>query len=419
MGMTPKQKRLTFAVAALILAVVVFILVNTVFSLTNILRYNSTLIYSTRDVMNGLWENYKNDHLEANTYRTLDRDRGGITTSEGQSYTMLRAVWMDDKQTFDGAWRWTKDNLRRSGDDFLFSWLFGGRDDGTYGVLDMHGGYNTASDADTDIALSLALAYGRWQDPIYLAEARELIGDIWEKEVIEINGTPYLTANNLESSLRKSSVIINPSYFAPYAYKIFARIDEDPSHRWDDLAASSYDVIERSMAQSLDNRFSANLPPDWIVIDTTTGEIRAPENTDLTTNFGFEALRVPWRLALDWQWFQDERAKRVLEKMGFLSEEWRKDGELRAEYRHDGSVVSRFESPAMYAGALGYFIVVDPTASREIYTNKIIRNYNPTWYAWEDEPGYYGNNWRWFSVGLYNELLPNYTAHITDYPSSP
>ncbi|MEX0672722.1 MAG: glycosyl hydrolase family 8 [Candidatus Paceibacterota bacterium] len=416
--MTPKQKKLTVTITMLGFLIGIFVIINTIFNLTDFLQYNNTIIYSNRDVMNGLWENYKNDYLEAGTHRTLDRERGNITTSEGQSYTMLRAVWMDDKETFDNNWRWTKDNLRRDGEDHLFSWLFGQREDGSYGVLDEHGGHNTASDADTDIALALALAYGRWQDEQYLIEARQVITDIWNKEVIVINGDPYLLANNVEKTLPKNSVIVNPSYLAPYAYKIFAQIDEDPEHRWNDLASHSYEIIERSMEQPLNTETSAVLPPDWIEIDTTTGEIIASDNPDLTTNFGFEALRTPWRLALDWQWFQDERSKELLEKMDFLGTQWRSEKKLQASYGHDGTIIDNFESASMYAGTLGYFMVADPESAEEIYTEKMINLYNPTWYAWKDDPGYYGTNWRWFSVGLYNELLPNYTALVTSYPSS-
>ena len=65
------------------------------------------------------------EFVEQGTGRTLDPSQGGITTSEGQSYTMMRAVWSDDRATFDSSWQWTKDNLQRP--DRLLSWRFGPR----------------------------------------------------------------------------------------------------------------------------------------------------------------------------------------------------------------------------------------------------------------------------------------------------
>src|SRR5690606_5554171 len=69
--------------------------------------------FSRKNMLQALWFNYKINYLEEDTFRSLDKQQGGITTSEGQSYTMLRAVWMDDKETFDRAWQWTKDNIQR------------------------------------------------------------------------------------------------------------------------------------------------------------------------------------------------------------------------------------------------------------------------------------------------------------------
>src|SRR5207247_11293939 len=79
--------------------------------------------------------------------RVVDTKTEWSTTSEGQSYAMLRAVYIDDRPTFDRVWSWTKGNLQVRGDG-LFSWHWGDRGDGTSGVLDA----NSATDADEDIA---------------------------------------------------------------------------------------------------------------------------------------------------------------------------------------------------------------------------------------------------------------------------
>jgi endo-1,4-beta-D-glucanase Y len=209
----------------------------------NIEQSQDTLIFAPTQLLGATWADYKNEYLEADTGRTLDKQRDNITTSEGQSYTMLRAVWMGDKETFDQAWQWTKDNLAHE-EDNLFAWLFGERPDGTYGVLTAQNGQTSASDGDTDIAVALLFAYARWQDPMYLGDARVIVNDIWEYEVVSVEGIPYLASNNIEKSLGNEWVLINPSYFHPAAYKIFARID--PGHNWNALAQSSYDLLERS-----------------------------------------------------------------------------------------------------------------------------------------------------------------------------
>lgn len=374
-------------------------------------RSQIPLVFSPTQMLAVTWREYKANYLEDGTGRTLDRQRGDITTSEGQSYSMLRAVWMGDKEIFDHEWQWTKDNLRHDNDN-LFSWLFGQRPDGSYGILDAQGGQNAASDADTDIALALIFAYARWQDEAYLNDARGIIGDIWEREVILIDGTPYLAANDVEKFSASETAVINPSYLAPYAYRIFARIDS--SHPWERLADSSYDLIEASMQAPLDTGASAGLPPDWIFINKRTGALSSPERGALTTHYGYDAMRLPWRLALDHQWFSAPRAKDALDRMQFLSQQYRDAGKLSATYAHDGSVIYPHESPAMYGTALGYFMLSEPDAGKRLYEEKLVFLFNPDRNRWAQTLSYYDDNWAWFGIGLYNNLLPNLAAAIPD-----
>lgn len=362
------------------------------------------IVFSEKRLLSALWEGYKREYLEEGTLRTLDKQREFITTSEGQSYTMLRAVWMDDHEVFDRSLSWTRDNLGRKSDK-LFSWLFGKRADGSYGILTDRGGMNTASDADTDIALALAIAYGRWKDPKYLEEAKAIIEDIWKNEVIVIKGKPYLTANNLEKNA-PASAILNPSYFAPYAYRIFKRID--PDHDWLALVDTSYEVIFESLENPLDKEKSAGLPPDWVTIGKRTGALGADLTSGLSTNYSFDALRLPFRLALDYIWWKEPRAKEALSMMSFLGEEWRKERAIYSVYSHDGRVLERTETPAMYAGSLGYFIVAEPQMAEEIYEKKIQSLYDPNTENLRQKLGYYDDNWTWFATALMQGALHNF-----------
>ncbi|MDE2041265.1 MAG: hypothetical protein KGI59_02700 [Patescibacteria group bacterium] len=360
------------------------------------------VIFSSKDMLNAIWSRYKANYLEAGTDRTLDKQRGNITTSEGESYTMLRAVWMDDHATFDKSWSWTEDNLKQS-NTHLFSWLFGQRPDGSYGILTAEKGQNTASDADTDIALALAFAYARWQDPKYLQASKSVISDIWQNEVVTINAKPYLAADNVEKNFT-AGVLVNPSYFAPYAYRVFKQID--PQHDWLGLIDTSYAVLLASMTDKLGTTTSALLPPDWIQLGRTTAVIEPPP-AGLDTNYGFDALRVPWRIALDWQWNKDPRAAKVLASLSFLSKEWRSEHLIYDTYAHDGTPADAHEVPAMYATAAVALAITDPQSAQSIYLDKLEGLYDPDTDRWRTTLGYYDDNWAWFGIGLYNSFLPN------------
>ncbi len=367
------------------------------------------LIFSPVQLLSATWLTYTQSYVEPNTYRTIDTQRG-VTTSEGQSYTMLRSAWMADRKTFDGSWKWTQTNMYHT-NDHLLAWLWGKKPDGTYGVLLEQNGETSASDADTDLALSLVFAYARWQDPQYLVDARNIIQDIWAKEVIEINGEPYLTADDLEKNSKGEYAIINPSYLSPAAYKIFAQVD--PAHPWSRVADTSYKLLAQSIDLPFDTPGSAHLPPDWIQIDKKTGDISAIENTTNTSRFGFDALRVPYRVALDWEWFKDERAKSTLQKMNFLSLQWNKNHTLSSTYTHDGQVFTASEAPAMYGGTIGYFIVAGPASvASDVYHQKLVFLYDPGANTWKEPLSYYDDNWVWFGIALYNHLLPNLAASL-------
>jgi endoglucanase len=362
------------------------------------------IVFSESQMLAELWSSYKKTIIEEGTGRTVDRELDNISTSEGESYTMLRAVWMDDQPTFDRTLRWAKAYLQRP--DHLFAWRYGPMGDGTYNIQTHLGGQNTASDADCDIALALIMASERWKDPSYLEEAKKIIQSVWEREVVMVQGKPVLVALDLESDPRKTDVIVNPSYFSPFEYKVFATID--PKHDWRALADNSYAILLALSKDKLTSSKSIGLVPDWVSMNKTTGAFGKPAKGQ-TTDYGWDAIRTPWRIALDWQWNKDPRAKEVLATMHFLGDQWRKHGQLKAVYAHDGSVVGDYESISMYGTAMGYFSVIDPEAGKEVYQRKLQILYNPDTQSAVDGLRYFDANWSWFGIALTLNALPNLT----------
>lgn len=397
-----------FKIAGVILIVFAIAIVASVFY-RNSSKAHQPIVFSDHDMLDGLWNAYKSNNLDTTNSRTFDRSRDDATTSEGESYTMLRAVLWNDKTTFDASWAWTEGNLQHTSGDSLFSWFYGKKADGVYGVDPTTGGNNTATDGDEDIALSLVFAHDRWGTEVYLDSATKIMNDIWTNEVVVINGKPYLLANNVELHSDKGYYIVDPSYLAPADYTIFAKYD--PEHDWSGLSDNSYQVLLDSMSQNLDKTSTAELPPDWIAINSTTGAIiPVPNNAVLTTNYSYDAMRVPFRMAVEYQWFGDDRAKVVLQKMSFLQTAWNENGLLDVTYAHDGTVVTSQEAPAIYGGDLGYFEIIDPTTATKIYNNKLKVLYDPDTNSWKGDVGYYDDNWAWFGMALHDGAYDNLDA---------
>ena len=362
---------------------------------------NVPIVFSNQRMLGELYSTYKRTILEPGTLRALDNTQEkNLTTSEGQSYTMMRAVWSDDQDTFSQVWQWTKDNMQR--DDKLISWRFGQLPDGRYGVQTDNGGQNTATDADVDIAYALIMASNRWKTATYLYDADAMINAIWQKEVVLVNGQPTLASNDIERN-NTESILINPSYFAPYAYRIFAKVD--PAHDWNGVVDSSYSLLAMSSDAKLDMKSSSGLVPDWARLDRTTGTLTA--DTTLSTTYGYDAFRTPWRLALDYRYNKEPRARQILEKFSRLQSDWDERTRLASIYRHDGSIETDDSVPASYGANLGYFMIESPNTATDIYRKQLLSRYNPDSQSWDDTLSYYDDNWAWFGMALYLEQLPD------------
>jgi endo-1,4-beta-D-glucanase Y len=327
---------------------------------------------------------------------------------------MLRAVWQGDKQTFDESWSWTQHNIERT--DHLFAWLYPVTATSTVAstTVNVTGSQNSASDADTNIALALVFAYTRWQDPQYLVDARATINSIWQNETIEVQNKAYVLADNIEKTNNAPTALVDPSYVNPAAYRIFARVDA--AHPWLEAVDGAYSLLAAARDSSLDTGTTAHLPPDWVSINKTTAAVvpvgTATTTSGYTSNFGYDAMRVVWNVTLDSQWNNDPRATAYLKSLSFLGSEWSEKGRLFATYTHAGVVAasSTYETPAMYGATIGYFTVADPSRAQDIYRSKLEALFDSDTNTWREQLSYYDDNWAWFGIGLYNHLLPDLSA---------
>jgi endoglucanase len=350
------------------------------------------------------WEGYRERFIEDG--RVVDPGANQQTTSEGQSYAMLRAVYLDDRRNFDELWDWTKENLQVR-EDALLAWQWGKRPNGSWGVLDE----GAATDADQDAALALLFASKQWENPEYEEEAQKILEGIWEEETALVNGERVVVAGDWARGEKSFQAVVNPSYFAPYAYKIFA--EADPEHPWEELADSSYDVLERILASS-ELGGEAGLAPNWLMLDTRTGELLpADELGPKASEFSYDASRIPWRIALDYLWFEDNRAYETLRGLSLPRRELESSGRLFAAYNPDGSPAADYESLSMYAGVVPGLLVVDEGLAQRVYAEKIANRYtnDPGGAYWGEDPNnYYDQNMAWFATAVVDGSMSNLWA---------
>lgn len=349
-------------------------------------------VNDSRFVLRKNWEEYRHNFIQKDG-RVIDH-RSGLSTSEGQSYAMLRAVWMRDREWFDKSYQWAVDNLQKR-DDKLFAWKWGQKQDGAWGVLDE----TAATDADQDIALALLLAHEIWKEPRYKQDALDILDSLWDKLTIATPlGRVLLPGDWQAQKGRDKSVQINPSYFAPYAYRVFDEADN--RHPWKQLVKSSYQIWKSAIKQS-----KTGLPPDWAMLSLQDGSVKLySEALDTRSDYGNEAIRVFWRAGMDYliQPPDKQSALEILESGSaahYLPRAWKIKGELPGLVTWDG--IARKEKPetaAVYGATLIGLLHQNPEAAREVMTQKVIPHLKPG-SSWHEE--YYSQNWLWMGLAAY------------------
>lgn len=384
---------------AIILSVVIVILAIWLFK--TVKTYQSDLCLKLS------YNNYLEEFMTKDG-RIMDPERGNITTSEGQSYMLLRSVAMGNKKTFDLVYKWTKDNLQRK--DSLFAWLWGENRNGEYKILD----YNSASDSDVDIAFSLLAAYRKWKDSKYLEEALPIINSIWNNETKRIGNYLVLMPGVIQTNAPQ--IEINPSYFSPYAFKFFQKYDEN--HDWSYVTDSSYYYLNQVMSKT-----KTGLPPNWFLIKD--GQI-VLEDSD-RSDFSYDAIRVFQRAYLDYIRTGDKRDLPILEKSKFFIGKWimgtkgtmgtesrefytnyKKNGELRDKDKFVGSIAILVPVISLY----------DSKIAAEIYKKEVDPYFANSKY-WEKKQDYYAKNLLWFGCYFYHKDSKEYKdmhkRRIKDY----
>lgn len=347
--------------------------------------------------LDAAWREYKKKFMHE--YGQVIDPQGEKTTSEGQAYAMLRAVWQDDRETFEGLWEWTRDHLQFREQDKLFSWWWG-QQTGVWGVVDAA----SAADADVDIAWALSMAANRWKEEKYLLAAKEILKDIWKNEVVVIGGKHLLVSGS--GAKRPGGYLVNPSYFSPAAYRSFQKIDAETP--WEALADDSYWWLGRIKGLAVNQ---VGLVPNWVWVSEVDGSIKnAPAETGDSGNiYGFDAFRIYWRAAVDAMWYGGEEAGEFLgSARDFWAREWRDRSYFAAEYDLEGNPAVGYGSLANTVGPLAVFKVADPELAQEVYSRFFDQDKleDLTGY-WGEADNYYDQNWGWFGTALFTDGLPN------------
>lgn len=212
--------------------------------------------------------------------------------TEGMSYAMMVAVQMDKPEMFNKLWRWARHFMRHNEEGpshGLYAWscrVDGRRNSG-----------GSASDGELYFVTDLLLASRRWgsfEEFDYLAEAQELLNDLFSKD-----GTGGVTnIINMEHKLinfcpdRRSNEWTDPSYHLPAFYEIWAELAQDGR---EDLYRELADNARKYLHTAVNEESAIN--PDQGQFDGTPNR---------GSEFHYDSWRVPMNIAMDFNLYNKD-----------------------------------------------------------------------------------------------------------------
>ncbi|HET9959917.1 MAG TPA: glycosyl hydrolase family 8 [Polyangiaceae bacterium] len=232
----------------------------------------------TNDFVRSWYENWKKTRLvSCNGNLMPGTDNSSTAKVEAQGFAMVAVAYMGDKDVFDKLYSFylTKTSSAACG---LSGWQTS-----CGGVTDP----GAATDGDIDVASGLVVAHWQWPDAGYDAKAKTLIGNL-KKMLLDCSGKwtvyPGCSGGKPWGGCNETDI----SYYSPAFFRYFAKISGDST--WTKLADDTQKIRDAAANSS------TGLVPDWQSVSGTAGA------GSRAGNYGFDAIRAPYKQCLDYLW---------------------------------------------------------------------------------------------------------------------
>lgn len=329
------------------------------------------------------WEEWKSSRITtsgAGGYRRVQTaaSQDFTTCSEGMGYGMLLAVYFNERDLFDDLYRYAKKYFNSTG---LMDWS-----------IDANGkvaSTGAATDGDEDMATALVFAHKKWGSKgaiNYEQEAKTYINNLFRYCVEP--GTYVLKPGNWGGS-----DALNPCYFAPAWYRIYA--DFTGNKDWLKVADKCYEILDQ--IEKFNN--GTGLVPDWCKADGTEQRLAVWNGTS-KYEYSYDAARMPWRIALDYSWYGTEKAKIYCDKVAAFFKNIGPENIVDG-YSLTGQKLGQYHNATFVCTAATSYLTGDDLEFGQ-------RMYNESVKVKDTEPhDYYGNTLRMLTLLYMTGNFPN------------
>ena len=291
----------------------------------------------TNEFVRNWYENWKKNRLvNCNGNLMPAADNSSMSKVEAQGFAMVAVAYMGDKDVFDKLYEFYKSKTSSAG-----CGLSGWRTN-CDGVQDS----GAATDGDIDVASGLVVAHWQWPDAGYDAKAKAVITNL-RKVILDCSGKwavyPGCSGGRPWGGCNETDI----SYYSPAFFRYFAEISGDEA--WAKLADDTQKIRDAAANSN------TGLVPDWQSVSGTAG------SGSRSGNFGFDAIRAPYKQCLDYLWNGTAAAGTWCKKLST----WANGvgvGSIKDGYSLSGSETSRNHNMA----AVGSFTIAAMANTQEI-----------------------------------------------------
>lgn len=282
--------------------------------------------------------NNKQKFVKTNTGKTQQ------TMSEAHGYGMLITVMaaqqgFGSQKNFDQLTRYYLSH-RISQDNALMAWR---QNEKNGKMVSTKVERTSATDGDLDIAYALILADEKWGSKgefKYNDLANQLLNAIQKREM---NSTTNLPKVGDWATSESTANIVRPSDLITAYFRKFASYTQDGS--WTKVAQSSQNTLKKLSGQE-----KTGLMADFVTVqgaNLKTGQVQAKQvASKYDADYAFNACRIPWRVAYDYQLSHSQVSKAILQKMNQFFESEKK---ITAIYTLDGKALENYSNAAFTA----------------------------------------------------------------------
>jgi endo-1,4-beta-D-glucanase Y len=232
----------------------------------------------TNEQVRSWYDNWKKKHLvDCNGNLMPSADNSSMSKVEAQGFAMVAVAYMGDKDVFDKLYNFYKSKTSSAGCG-LSGWQTN-----CGGVQDS----GAATDGDIDVASGLVVAHWQWPTAGYDEKAKTLLTNL-RKMLVDCSGKwtvyPGCSGGRPWGGCNETDI----SYYSPAFFRYFAEISGDAA--WSKLADDTQKIRDAAANSN------TGLVPDWQSVSGTAG------SGSRSGNYGFDAIRAPYKQCLDYLW---------------------------------------------------------------------------------------------------------------------